>query len=122
MSLVNRRGLGKAKHIDMQSTKFVTKNVGTNVNFPDLKERPLPRPNTVQLVKIKGCEFLEQHQEREELLHETGELTATCRMKFDRGVLAMTRASDNDNDNDNDNDTLREGQPTSVTTWPCRRE
>ena len=43
--LVNRRGLGKAKHVDMQnlwmqeaskSKRFVTKKVGTNVNPADL--------------------------------------------------------------------------------------
>ena len=42
MCLVNRRGLGKAKHVDMQnlwihgaskSKRFVAKKVGTNVIF-----------------------------------------------------------------------------------------
>ena len=45
MCLVNRRGLGKAKHVDMQnlwiqeaskSGRFITKKVGTNVNPADL--------------------------------------------------------------------------------------
>ena len=45
MCLVNRRGLGKAKHVDMQnlwiqeaskSGRFVTKRVGTSVNPADL--------------------------------------------------------------------------------------
>ena len=53
MCLVNRRGLGKAKHVDMQSLwiqgasnseKFVTKKVGTSVNTADLMTKPLPRP------------------------------------------------------------------------------
>ena len=39
MCLVNRRGLGKAKHVDMQkaskSGRFITKKVGTNVNRLD---------------------------------------------------------------------------------------
>ena len=44
MCLVNRRGLGKAKHVDMQnlwtqeaskSGRFVTKKVGTSVNPAD---------------------------------------------------------------------------------------
>ena len=50
--LVNRRGLGKAKHVDMQnlwiledskSGWFITKKVGTNVNPADLMTKPLPR-------------------------------------------------------------------------------
>ena len=45
LSLVNRRGLGKAKHVDMQSlriqeasisNRFATKKIGTNVNPTDL--------------------------------------------------------------------------------------
>ena len=47
--LVNRRGLGKAKHVDMQnlwiqeaskSKRFVTKKVGTSVNPADLMTKP----------------------------------------------------------------------------------
>ena len=53
MCLVNRRGLGKATHIDMQNLwiqeaskaeRFVTKKVGTNVNPADLVTKPLARP------------------------------------------------------------------------------
>ena len=60
MCLVNRRGLGKAKHVDMQnlwiqeasmSKRFVTK-VGTNVNRADLMMKPLPRPKIDQLMKL----------------------------------------------------------------------
>ena len=47
MCLVNRRGLGKAKHVDMQnlwtqeaskSKRFVTKKVGTSVDPADLND------------------------------------------------------------------------------------
>ena len=53
MCLVNCRGLGKAKHVNVQhlwiqeaskSEKFVTKKVGTHVNPADLMTKPLPRP------------------------------------------------------------------------------
>ena len=53
MGLVNRRGLGKAKHVDVQnlwiqgaskSGRFVTKMVGTSVNPADLMTKPLPKP------------------------------------------------------------------------------
>ena len=56
MCLVNRRGLGKAKHVDMQnlwkqeaskSGRFVTKKVGTNVNPADLMTKPLWGPKIV---------------------------------------------------------------------------
>ena len=52
MGLVNRRGLVKAKHVDMQylwiqeafmSRRFVTKKVGTNVNPADLMTKPLSK-------------------------------------------------------------------------------
>ena len=58
---VNHRGLGKAKHVDVQnlwiqeaskSGKFVTKKVGTNVNPADLVTKPLPRPRIQQLMKL----------------------------------------------------------------------
>ena len=51
MCLVNRRGLGKAKHVDKQnlwiqeaskSKGFVTKKVGTNVKPADLMTKPQP--------------------------------------------------------------------------------
>ena len=62
MCLVNRGGLGKAKHVDMQNLwiqeastagRFVTKKVGTNVNPADL----LANPKVEQLMSIMGCEF-----------------------------------------------------------------
>ena len=71
--LVNRRGLGKAKHVDMQnlwiqeaskSKRIVTKKVGTNVNPADLMTKALPGPKIVQLVKIIGDEFVGQHLQR----------------------------------------------------------
>ena len=61
MCLVNRRGLGKAKHVDMQNLwiqeaskagRFVTKKVGTNVNPADLMTKPLARPKIEQLMSI----------------------------------------------------------------------
>ena len=63
MCLVNRRGLGKAKHVDMQnlwiqdaskSKRFVTKKVGANVNPADLMTKTLPGPKIVQPLKIIG--------------------------------------------------------------------
>ena len=52
MCLVNRRGLGKAKHVDMQNlwiqeaskaSGFIKKKVGTSVNPADLMTKPLPK-------------------------------------------------------------------------------
>ena len=52
MCLVNRRGLGKAKHVDMQnlwiqeaskSGRFSTKKVDTSVNLADLMTKPIPK-------------------------------------------------------------------------------
>ena len=68
MCLVNRRGLGKAKHCDMQnlwiqeaskSDRFVTKKVGTSVNPADSMTKPLPNPKIEQLMSIVGYEFVE---------------------------------------------------------------
>ena len=65
--LVNRRGLGKAKHVDMQnlwiqeaskSGRFVTKKVGTNVNPADMMTKPLAKPKIEQLMGIMGYEFI----------------------------------------------------------------
>ena len=58
MCLVSRRGLGKAKHVDMQHRRLVTKNVGTNVNPADLMTKPLLGPKIDQLMKIMGLEFV----------------------------------------------------------------
>ena len=66
MCLVNRRGLGKAKHVDMQNLwiqeaskvgRFVTKKVGTIVNPADLMTKPLAKPKIEQLTSIMGYEF-----------------------------------------------------------------
>ena len=52
MCLANRRGLGKAKHVDMQnlwiqdaskSGWFATKKVDTSVNLADLMTKPIPK-------------------------------------------------------------------------------
>ena len=73
MCLVNRRGLGKAKHVDIQNLwiqeasragKFVTKKVGTNVNPADLMTKPLPRPNIEQLMTVMGFRFAGQYLEQ----------------------------------------------------------
>ena len=65
MGLVNRRGLGKAKHVDMQnlwiqeaskSGRSVTKKVGTSVNPADLMTKPLPKPKVEQ--RLMGYEFV----------------------------------------------------------------
>ena len=66
MCLVNRGGLGKAKHVDMQNLwiqeastagRFVTKEVDTNVNPADLMTKPLANPKVEQLMSVMGCEF-----------------------------------------------------------------
>ena len=67
MCSVNRRGLGKAKHVDTQnlwiqdaskSGLFVTKKVGTSVNPADLTTKPLPKPKIEQLMNLMGYEFM----------------------------------------------------------------
>ena len=66
MCLVNRRGLGKAKRVDVQnlwiqeasrSGRFTTRKVGTNVNPADLMTKPLAKPKIEQLMGIMGYEF-----------------------------------------------------------------
>ena len=61
MCLVNRRGLGKAKHVDMQnlwiqeaskSGQFTTKKGGTSVNPADPK--PIPKARIEQLMSLMG--------------------------------------------------------------------
>ena len=68
MYLVNRRGLGKAKHVDTQnlwiqeaskSGRFATRNVGTNVNPADMMTKPLAKSKIEQLMGIMGYEFME---------------------------------------------------------------
>ena len=67
LRLVNRRGLGKAKHVDMQSlwlqeasksNRFATKKNGTNVNFVDFMTKPLTKQKIEQPMSIMGYEFL----------------------------------------------------------------
>ena len=95
MCPVNRGGLGKAKHVDMQNSwiqeefkagKIVTKKVGTNVNPADLMTKPLRRPKMEQLVEIVFYRFVEQVQWAS---CKTDVFSANCRMKFDHGVLAV---------------------------------
>ena len=68
--LVNRTGLDKAKHVDMQnlwiqesskSGRFITQKAGTNVNRADLVTKPLPRSKTEQLMSLMGYEFMETY-------------------------------------------------------------
>ena len=68
MCLFNQRGLGKAKHVDIQnlwileaskSGRFTTRKVGTNVNPADLMTKPLAKPKIEQLLGITGYEFME---------------------------------------------------------------
>ena len=65
--LVNRRELGKTKHVDMQnlwiqeaskSGRFVTKKVGTGVTPADLQTKPLPKPKIEHLMNFMGSEFM----------------------------------------------------------------
>ena len=67
MCLVNRRGPGKAKHVDMQnlwiqeasySGRLTTRYVGTNVNPADWMTKPLAKPKIEQLMSIMGYEFM----------------------------------------------------------------
>ena len=66
MCLVNRRGLGKANHVDMQnlwiqeafkSGQFATK-VDTSVYPADLMTRPIPKARIEQLMSLMGYEFV----------------------------------------------------------------
>ena len=68
LCLVNRRGLGKAKHVDMQnlwiqeaskSGLSTTRKVGTNVNPADLMTKPLAKPKIEELMGTMGYEFME---------------------------------------------------------------
>ena len=68
MCLVNRRCLGKARHVGMQnlwiheaskSGRFTTRKVGTNMNPSDLMTKPLAKPKIEQLMGIMGYEFVE---------------------------------------------------------------
>ena len=68
MCPANRRGVGKAKHVDMQnlriqdtckSGRFATRKVGTNANPADLMTKPLAKPKIELLVSIMGYELLE---------------------------------------------------------------
>ena len=73
--LVNRRGLGKAKHVDMQnlwipeasnSIRLVTKEAGTSANPADILTQSMLRPKIEQLMIIMGYEFVEQCLKRAE--------------------------------------------------------
>ena len=68
MCLVNRRGLGKAKHVDLpnlwpqeasKSGRFTTKKVDTSVNPTDLMTKPLSRARIEQHTSLMGYEFVD---------------------------------------------------------------
>ena len=68
MCLVNRRGLGKANHVDMhnlwmqeasKSGRFTTKKVDTSVNPADLVTKPVSKARIEQLVSLMGYEFVD---------------------------------------------------------------
>ena len=106
MCLVHRRGLAKEKPVDTQnlwiqyaskSKRFVTKKVGTNVNPADLMTKPLLGPTIVQNMKIMGYQFVGGASgARRVRLHETDELTPSCRN--DRCVLAVCYGNASDKD------------------------
>ena len=98
MCLVNRRGLGKAEHVDMQNLwiqeAFKSKRFVMKKGY-ESKPRRLDDESTTGTRDRAGDE---NHGLRIRVaasgstrvtLHETGDHTATCRMKFDRGVLAV---------------------------------
>ena len=67
MCLVNCRGLGKAKHVDMQnlwiqvaskSGRLTTKKVDASVN-PYLMTKPVSKARNEQLMSLMGCEFVD---------------------------------------------------------------
>ena len=75
LCLVNRRGQGKAKHVDMQnlwtqeaskSGKFVTRKEGCQANLADLMTTPPPRPQIEQLTKAMGNRFMMEESSGEE--------------------------------------------------------
>ena len=67
MCLVNRRGLCKVKHVDMQnlwiqevskSSRFAAKKVDTSVNQEDLMTKPIPKARKEQLMSLMGYAFV----------------------------------------------------------------
>ena len=68
MCLVNRRGLGKAKDVDMQnlwiqeaskSGRFTTKKVDTSVNPADLMTKLVSKARIEQIMSLMGYEFVD---------------------------------------------------------------
>ena len=70
MCLVNRRDVGKAKHVSVQhlwiqeASKSETKKVGTHASPADLVTKPLPRPNSGQMMKLMGYRDKGQHPQQ----------------------------------------------------------
>ena len=67
MCLVNRRGLGKAKHVNVQhlwtqeaskSEKLVTRKPGTHVNPADLMTKPLLEQRMELRLRLMGYKFV----------------------------------------------------------------
>ena len=98
MCLVNRRGLGTAKHVEVQNLwiqeaskagQFVTKKVGANVNPADLMTKPVPRPKIETIAETDGLTIRGAAPGASSVtLYMTGEVTATCRVRFDHCVFA----------------------------------
>ena len=87
MCLVNRRGPGKAKHVDMQnlwmqeaskSGRFATKKIDTSVNPADLMTKPIPKARIEQLMSLLGIRVRERHDKHVERPgdNDTGVLTS----------------------------------------------
>ena len=84
--LVNRRGLGKAKHVVRQnlwiqeaskSGRFATKKVDTSVNPADLMTKPTPKARIEQPMSPMGHEFANTmtSASRGQATNDTGVLT-----------------------------------------------
>ena len=76
MCLVNRRVLGKSKHVSVphtwipeasKSEKFVTKKVGAHVNSADLMTKPLPSSRIEQLLNLMSYRFVELYRGQSEV-------------------------------------------------------
>ena len=59
MCLVNRRGLGKAKHVDMQNLWIHEEGFGTSVNPADLMTKPIPKARIEHLMSLMNYGFVD---------------------------------------------------------------
>ena len=110
MCLVNRRSLGKAKHVDMQnlwiqeaskSGRFTTRKVGTNVNPADLTTKPLAKPKIEQLIGIMGYESMEDDVDSKKVdRQERNDVFATWGPKKSGTLVASSVLRDSSSDDD----------------------